>query len=605
MDQSLQPRQVFADAPAQRAFGMAALMQGNAAAALPMLAELAGQTPADEELGIAAGEAAWAVNGPAAAIPYFSNVLARAPGRAMLRQRLGLALLNAGQPCAAATQLQLAVDANAGSASALTLLGMALDACGKVSAAVAALRRAAQLDPSDPAPAFHLGQALRGTALDDAVDAFTEAVRRAPDQGHLQVALGDALFAQRSFARALLVLRSAVLVQPGSAIAWARLGDAERMAGTLAAAASAYRRALDLQPGDPDLRALYGNALAAIGDKAGAVRELGGCMIARLHARRDGRLRVGVIAAPDAANTPTDFLIDRTVHDVAPIFMLDGFDYPLARMAEAYDVLFNAISDPDAAAGPLRLASTLAPQFRLPVLNHPWAVSVTTREQMARRLAGLPGIHMPQTRRVSRAALSLDDFAGPCLVRPAGQHGGAATKLALSASEMMDAGLQSPAPDLFLTDFVDFRSADGLYRKLRIVFVGDEPFPVHLAIGDHWLSHYFRMAMDRGQRDEEAAFLRHPQGLIGQDAWAALAKLPARAGLDFFGIDAAVGPDGRLIIFECNAAMLVRHADRPRALDYKQDAANNVRTAMTRLLSEASWRAGTGPHRPAPALAGG
>ena len=114
------------------------------------------------------------------------------------------------------------------------------------------------------------------------------------------------------------------------------------------------------------------------------------------------------------------------------------------------------------------------------------------------------------------------------------------------------------------------------------MFVGGRPFPVHLAIGDHWLSHYFRTSMaDRPDwRAEEARFLADAPAYLGPAAWRALGEVAARVGLDFFGIDGAIGPDGRLVVFECNASMLVRHVDRPAMFEYKRGPAERIRDAL-------------------------
>ena len=148
--------------------------------------------------------------------------------------------------------------------------------------------------------------------------------------------------------------------------------------------------------------------------------------------------------------------------------------------------------------------------------------------------------------------------------------------------------------EVYVTEFVDFRSAGGLYRKLRIVFVDGQPYPVHLAIGKHWLSHYFRTAMaDRPDwRAEEASFLAGHEAYLGREIGRALGEVQARVGLDFFGIDGAIGPDGRLLVFECNASMLVRHADRPAMFDYKRAPAERIRSAVGDLLMSVAARNG-------------
>ena len=578
-----------ADAAAQRLVGFVCLAGGEPARALALLCPLATSLPQDEELGIALGEAAWAVEGAAAAVPHFSRVLAQAPGRVRLRVRLGLALLTAGQPGAAVRALEAAAAQDP--AAALATLGMALLADGRAAEAIPVLRRAMALDTADSGCAFHLGQALREAGeLDAAVDALAEAVRRARTQPHLHLALGDALFARRDYAAALAPLRQAVALDACVAVAWAKLGDAEQMAGNMTEATGCYRRAVALAPDQSELRALLGNALLGAGDAAGARQQLGRCTRAGLRRPATGRPRVGIIAAPGWANTPTDYIVDRQRLDAGILFMLDGLDVPATDVAACYDVLFNAVSDPDAAPAALAQAARMAAHCRLPVLNHPAAIAGTTRERMAERLAGIDGLHMPVTKRYARAALDAGAFAGPVLVRSAGSHGGSGVTLAGDPAAMLDAAAGLSPGDIYLTEFVDFRSADGRFRKLRIVFVDGEPFPVHLAIGDHWLSHYFRtgMAGDAALRGEEAAFLANPAAAIGRRGWDALASLPARVGLDFFGVDAAMGRDGRLVVFECNAAMLVRHADRPAAFDYKRVPAERVRDAVSRLLAKAA-----------------
>ena len=46
---------------------------------------------------------------------------------------------------------------------------------------------------------------------------------------------------------------------------------------------------------------------------------------------------------------------------------------------------------------------------------------------------------------------------------------------------------------------------------------------------------------------------------------AALADIDARIGLDYFGIDCAETPDGRLLVFEVDIAMIVHAMDDRRS----------------------------------------
>ena len=78
----------------------------------------------------------------------------------------------------------------------------------------------------------------------------------------------------------------------------------------------------------------------------------------------------------------------------------------------------------------------------------------------------------------------------PILVRVVGSHGGE-DRLKIDTPELMDEIAQLPHPGraLFLTEFHDFVSPDGYYRKYRIVVVGDGIFVRHCVIGAHWSLH--------------------------------------------------------------------------------------------------------------------
>ncbi len=530
-------------AGAQRQLGLIRLVRGDPVGCQVLLLPLRETFADDPDIAVALAEAAWATGGAATAIPHYRHALALAPGRVRARARLGLALLTAGEPAAARQELEAAIHRAEPDADTLTHLGMALLAEGQPRQALSVLLQAAQLDLHGPGSVFHLGQALRELGrIDDAISALTEAVRRGPDQAHLHLALGDALFARGDHAQGKAALREATALDPAQPLAWAKLGDMEQLTGDAVTALSCYRYAVALDDTNPDLLALLGNALLSVGDPAGG-DALGRSMAARWAVPRPRQLHVGILAAPGSANTPTGFIIDRTRFAASPVFMMGSFDYPCGRLAETYDVLFNAVSDPDAAPHALALATRLAPAIGLPVVNSPLAMPDTTRERMAARLAGIPGLHVPRTVRCDRAGLAGLGWGEPVLVRGVGSHGGRNLAVAHTPEELHQAASSLPCDEVYVTEFVDFQSGGGLYRKLRIVFVDGQPYPVHLAIGDHWLSHYFRTAMANRPdwRAEEAAFLAGHEAYLGRGICRALGEVQARVGLDFFGIDGAIG----------------------------------------------------------------
>jgi glutathione synthase/RimK-type ligase-like ATP-grasp enzyme len=174
----------------------------------------------------------------------------------------------------------------------------------------------------------------------------------------------------------------------------------------------------------------------------------------------------------------------------------------------------------------------------------------------------------------------------PLLARPAGSHGGARLERIDDGAALAAYLEWTEADELYLTRYHEFRSPDGRYRKYRFIGVDGELLPYHLAIGDDWLVHYVRTAMaeDAALRAEEAGFLAAPFAHVGPTAAAALREIATRVGLDYCGVDCAVLPDGRLLLFECNAAMLVRHADGSGLFDYKRAPAEAIRDAVTRML---------------------
>jgi hypothetical protein len=220
---------------------------------------------------------------------------------------------------------------------------------------------------------------------------------------------------------------------------------------------------------------------------------------------------------------------------------------------------------------------------------------------MAARLASIDGCTVPPTQRCTVAALrdgsaeaALRAIGWPMLVRPVGSHGGTdLVKLDTPAALAGQLARMSADAEVYLTRFSDFRSADGRYRKYRFIFVAGVVLPYHLAFGDTWLVHYFRtdMATQPTLLDEEARFLADPDSCLGAPAATALAEIARRVPLDFFGIDCGLDPGGRLIVFECNAAMLVHDADRSPVFDFKRAPVDRIRQAVTRTLVSRVGRA--------------
>ena len=218
------------------------------------------------------------------------------------------------------------------------------------------------------------------------------------------------------------------------------------------------------------------------------------------------------------------------------------------------------------------------------MLNPTARVASTRRCDLPGLLAGIPGIVVsPVTR---HEGLDPPEFRGPVLVRPIGSHGGEGLRRYDDAEAL--AGLPDSA--YYVTQFVDYVSADGWYRKYRVIFVEGRPYPYHLAISRHWLVHYWTSGMeqDADRRDEERRFLANPAEAIGPGAMAALDAIGERLGLDYAGIDFGFLPDGRLVVFEANATMLV-HPERDPCFAYRNPAVEAIRSAFEAMLDRSRY----------------
>jgi hypothetical protein len=84
------------------------------------------------------------------------------------------------------------------------------------------------------------------------------------------------------------------------------------------------------------------------------------------------------------------------------------------------------------------------------------------------------------------------------------------------------------------------------------------------------------------------------QGVIGQRAVAALGAIGETLGLDYAGVDFALGPDGTLLLFEANATMVINPPDPDPIWDYRRAPILAALDAAKRmLLAKAGVRSGS------------
>jgi hypothetical protein len=285
------------------------------------------------------------------------------------------------------------------------------------------------------------------------------------------------------------------------------------------------------------------------------------------------------------ANTPLELIVDEdttTLHR----FYLDDDAEPGDGEIPPYDVLMNTIAESERARPVLAQAQAYAERARMRPVNPPEIVARIGREDVARLFAGSATVVAPAVERVDAATLLAREIAAPLVVRPVGSQAGYALARIGDAQELRDYLAEQVHDAYFVMPFVDYSSDDGFYRKYRVMFVAGEPLACHLAISPRWMIHYYNAAMADHQwmRDEEARFIGNLDAVFNGTLRVALDEIAAAIPLDYCGIDCALARDGRLLLFEADAAMLVHGTDPPELYPYKRAGFERIKNAFNALL---------------------
>jgi hypothetical protein len=328
------------------------------------------------------------------------------------------------------------------------------------------------------------------------------------------------------------------------------------------------------------------------------------CRIYRTtHGTGQGPKILAFVAPGDfMTNTPIDFLLEGSDAELTLYYI----DETLPEPAEApeHDIAFLAIGQADDGSAALARLHGAFEAWPRPVVNgRPELIAALSRDGVADRFERHPQVICPATRRVQRAALT-EVVAGeltlealhtglrfPIIVRPIGSHAGNGLEKVATAAELAAYVDGHAAEAFFIASFFDYASADGLYRKLRVVFVDGKPFIAHMAVSARWMVHYLNADMaDPANRQAEAQMMAtFDEGFAARHA-PALEALAEAFGLDYFGIDCAETPDGQLVVFEADVAMIVHAMDSAEVYPYKKPAMAKLFAAFVAAMSPAARR---------------
>jgi hypothetical protein len=303
------------------------------------------------------------------------------------------------------------------------------------------------------------------------------------------------------------------------------------------------------------------------------------------------RLLMLMVAGDLSANTPLDCLLEDG--DIDLVFYYVTPDDPLALPIPEHDALLVAVSEDDDNRALLTALEALLQGWPKPVINAPQYIPAVGREAASALLGDVPGVLMPPTLRAARSQLlavaageaALPDLFADCdfpvIVRPVGAHGGHGLDRVVDCVSLTDYLARVDAPDFFVSRFIDYRGADGYYRKMRVALIDGVPFACHMGVSTHWMIHYLNAGMyeEQWKREDEARFMAGFDD-FAQRHRAALEAIYRRSGLDYVCIDCAQTADGELLVFEIDHAMVVHAMDTEAMFPYKQQHMQKVKNAF-------------------------
>ncbi|MEN3751704.1 hypothetical protein ABC733_00350 [Mangrovibacter sp. SLW1] len=309
--------------------------------------------------------------------------------------------------------------------------------------------------------------------------------------------------------------------------------------------------------------------------------------------QQPAKLRLLMLMVPGelSVNVPLDCLLENS--DIELIYYFITSQMPFEAPIPEHDLLMTGISATTENQALLHELEKITSQWPVPVINSPEHVQKSERLAASALLQNKPGLTIAQAHPVTREALSLVvseqanlpgcDF--PVILRPAGSHGGHGLEKITHRDELASYLERVQVNSYFLSRFIDYSNEDGQFRKYRLSLIDGVAYGCHMAISSNWMVHYVNASMyqDPQKRAEEARFFnefaqfsaRHQQ---------ALQAIYETTQLDYLGIDCGETPEGDLLVFEIDPAMVVHAMDSEEMFPHKQIHMNKVKNACRDLL---------------------
>ncbi|PJC03305.1 MAG: RimK family alpha-L-glutamate ligase, partial [Gallionellales bacterium CG_4_9_14_0_8_um_filter_55_61] len=215
---------------------------------------------------------------------------------------------------------------------------------------------------------------------------------------------------------------------------------------------------------------------------------------------------LAVMGAGDLmANSPIEFLLEDADVALDIVYVTDELD--AFRYFPEHDVLFVAVAENEQNIPLLNKLSDALAAWPRPVVNDPARIARLSRDHNCALLKEVTGVDMPVTVRVGRSVLEqvsrgersfaavLGDGDFPVIVRPVDSHAGHGLDRLADAAALAEYLSSATQSEFYVSRFVDYRDADGMFRKYRVMLIAGRPFVAHMGISAHWMIHYLNAGM--------------------------------------------------------------------------------------------------------------
>ncbi|WP_299420351.1 hypothetical protein [uncultured Shimia sp.] len=315
--------------------------------------------------------------------------------------------------------------------------------------------------------------------------------------------------------------------------------------------------------------------------------------------KSDGaRTKLLVFAEPShiGGNTPIEFLLQDADVEILTYYL--NVDSDAQIELPAHDVAFCAApADSVKAVAFQAKVRALTEAAGTKVVNLPVGQVDLERDTLEKLFAGRGGLTLPKTQRFERVELQGDageerlavfgDY--PYVVRPVGSHAGEGLVLIESQAALAAYLAERAEATFYVSEFIPYATKeDGFYRKYRVIFVDGQPFPCHMAIADQWDLWYLNARMEEfaEKRAEEAAWMDSFDSTFANRHESGFGALTQAIDLDYFGVDCAEDPEGNLVVFEADNALIVHDMDDEEVFPYKSKHMNRIFDAFETLLEK-------------------